>query len=255
MLLKEVIVGSCVYALLKSYSEGIPIVLVEHKSPPVDMRFDHPVCIETLNTLEVSDAWSMLKFLCSMRGLIVNPDTIDSLRIEKNNIGSRNIRIQFEECHLFPTQTVRTDLDISKVEHEDLYKTMDFMRLKFCNVTNIDTIFPKESFIKLIRCFGKKEVVAVCNLSREQLTNFDYSDTIVRFASQKELLKDERLHRPITRGESRRNPNLEVIERKVISLKEVVYRSSRKVKYYDRQKRDDILKTYRRDNSSIQSPI
>tara|TARA_R110001583_G_scaffold15480_20_gene63663 strand:- start:1276 stop:2031 length:756 start_codon:yes stop_codon:yes gene_type:complete len=251
MLLEDVIVGSCIHALLKSYLEGIPVVLVDHEIPPVDMTFDHPIQIETLNTLEVGDAWSMLKFLCSMRGLIVNPDSLDFLRIEKNSIGFKGTSIEFKKCHLFPSQSIRADLDIRKIEHEDLYKTMDFMRLKFCNVTNIDTIFPEESFVKMIRCFGKKEVVAVCNLTKEQLTNFDYSDTIVRFVSQKELLKDERLHRPITRGESRRNPNLEVIERRVIPLEEVVYRNNKKVKYYDRQKRDDILKTYRRDNSSI----
>lgn len=251
MLLEDVIVGSCIHALLKSYSENIPVVLVDHEIPTVDMVFDHPIQVETLSTLEVGDAWSMLKFLCSMRGLIVNPDTLDFLRIEKNNIRFRGTSVEFKKCHLFPSQSIRTDLDIRKIEHEDLYKTMDFMRLKFCNVTNIDTIFPKESFVELIRCFGKKEVVAVCNLTKEQLTNFDYSDTIVRFVSQKELLKDDRLHRPITRGESRRNPNLEVIERRVIPLEEVVYKSNKKVKYYDRQKRDDILKTYRRDNSSI----
>jgi|14_taG_2_1085336.scaffolds.fasta_scaffold01384_2 hypothetical protein len=255
MLLSDVIVGSCIHALLKSYSEGTPIVLVDYESPSVDKRFEHPIRIETLNTLEVVDAWSMLKFLCSMRGLIINPDALDFLRIEKNNIGFRGTSLEFEKCHLFPSRTIKTDLDIRKIEHENLYKTMDFMRLKFCNVTNIDTIFPKESFIDLIRCFGKKEVVAVCNLTKEQLTNFDYSDTIVRFASQKELLKDERLHRPITRGESRRNPNLEVIERRVTPLEEVVYKSSKKVKYYDRQKRDDILKAYRRNSSSIQSPV
>ena len=251
MLLEEVIVGSCVHALVKAYSESIPIVLVDQSEPDVDVVFDHPVRVETLNTTEVVDAWSMLKFLCSMRGLVINPDTLDFLRVEKNNIGFRDTSIEFKKCHLFPSQNIRTDLDIHKVEHEDLYKTMDFMRLKFCNVTNIDTIFPKESFVKLIRCFGKKEVVAVCNLTKEQLTNFDYSDTIVRFVSQKELLKDERLHRPITRGESRRNPNLEVIERRVTPLEEVVYRSNEKVEYYDRLKRDDILKAYRRDNSSI----
>lgn len=251
MLLEDVIVGSCIHALLKSYSDNIPIVLVDHEVPSVDMTLDHPIRVETLNTSEVDDAWSMLKFLCSMKGLIINPHSLDFLRIEKNNLGFRGAAVEFGKCHLFPSQTIRADLDIRKVEHEDLYKTMDFMRLKFCNVTNIDTIFPKESFIKLIRCFGKKEVVAVCNLTKEQLTNFDYSDTIVRFVSQKELLKDERLHRPITRGESRRNPNLEVIERRVTSLEEVVYKSNKKVKYYDRQKRDDILKAYRRDSSSI----
>ena len=210
MLLEEVIVGSCVHALVKAYSESVPIILVDQSEPDVDVVFDHPVRVETLNTTEVVDAWSMLKFLCSMRGLVINPDTLDFLRMEKNNIGFRDTSIEFKKCHLFPSQNIRTDLDIHKAEHEDLYSGI-----------------------------------------RTSTPNFDYSDTIVRFVSQKELLKDERLHRPITRGESRRNPNLEVIERRVTPLEEVVYRSNEKVEYYDRQKRDDILKAYRRDNSSI----
>lgn len=255
MSLDDIIVGSCFTALLKSYSENMPIVLVDHKIPTVDMTLDYPIQIETLNTIEVSDAWSMLKFICSMRGLIVNPRGLNFVRLEGNTIRFDKGKLEFNKCHLFPVAGLNADLNILKIKGENLYKTMDFMRLKFCNVTNIDTIFPKETFIKLIRCFGKKEVVAISNLTKEQLTNFDYSDTIVRFISQKELLKDERLHRPITRGESRRNPNLEVVERMVIPLEEVIYKSSKKVRYYDRQKRNDILKTYRRNSAGIESSI
>ena len=63
MSLDDIIVGSCFTALLKSYSENMPIVLVDHKIPTVDMTLDYPIQIETLNTIEVSDAWSMLKFI------------------------------------------------------------------------------------------------------------------------------------------------------------------------------------------------
>ena len=85
--------------------------------------------------------------------------------------------------------------------------------------------------------------------------DFDYSDTIVRFISEKELLKDKRLYRPkisLVR-DARRNPKLTVVERRVSSLEETVYKSSKKVKYYDRKKRNDILKAYRRNHPSFKS--
>lgn len=255
MFLEDVIVGSCPYALLKSYAEKIPIVIDRYGSPDIDLEFKKQISIESLKTKSMADSWSMLKFLLSMEGLVVNPGQLEYLRIEDNALSFRNTTINFRKCHLFPSSVAKTELDVLRIENQDIYKTSDFMRLKFCNASNIDSIFPKDTFIDAIKCYGKKDVLAISTLSKEQLTNFDYSDTIVRFISEKELLKDERLHRPKISSvrEDRRNPKLTVIERRVVSLEETVYKSSKKVKYYDRKKRNDILKAYRRNHSGFKS--
>ena len=255
MLLDSVVVGCGFHSLLKSYTEKIPMVLVNHDSPTVDSKLPNTFHIENLSTTRELEAWQMLKFLCSMEGLIVNPNPLSFVRMEDNTLRFDTGHIQFKKCHLFSCPNLKTDLSVVRVDNDDFFKVLDFMRLKICNVSNIDTIFPKDTFIDKIECFGKKEVVAVSTLSREQLTTFDYSDTIVRFITQKVLLSSDGLHRPLISKDSerRRNPILTVLERRVTPISETVYRSSKKVKYYDRKKRDDIFKAYCRDNTCIQS--
>jgi len=253
MLLDSVVVGRGFHSLLKSYTEKIPMVLVNHDSPTIDLKLSDTFHIENLSTVRELEAWQMLKFLCSMEGLIVNPNPLSYLRMEEDTLRFNGGHIQFKKCHLFSCPDLKTDLPIVRIDNDDLYRVLDFMRLKICNASNIDTIFPKDTFIDKIECFGKKEVVAVSTLSKEQLTTFDYSDTIVRFITQKVLLSSNGLHRPLISKDSerRRNPILTVLERSVVPISETVYRSSRKVKYYDRKKRDDIFKAYCRDNTCI----
>jgi len=257
MLLEDVIVGSCAHALLKSYSEGIPIILTSFDGPTLDLEFSDSVHIENLATTRQIEAWQMLKFLCSMKGLIVNPTQLSYLRLEDGMARFKDTEVIFSKCHLFPSANIKCELNVLRTEQEGLFKILDFMRLKSCSVSNIDTITPKDTFIRQVKCFGKKEVVAVSLLSREQLTDFEYSDTIVRFITQKILLGNKELHRPLISKESasRRNPALTVLERRVLSVSEVVYGSSKKVRYYDRKKRDDIFKAYCRNNPCIKGEL
>jgi len=99
--LEEVVVGGCAYALLKSYVSHAPIVLVSSKHPTVDLKFDKAITVEQLTTVSHSEAWSMLKFLCSMRGLVVNCQDLEYVGVKENQIQFRNTTIEFERCHLF----------------------------------------------------------------------------------------------------------------------------------------------------------
>jgi len=255
MFLKKVIVGSCEYSLLKSYSERIPIVLVDYEPPTFDVKFEAPITVESLTTDSAAEVWYILKFLCSMSGLMVNPVSLEYLRLEGNNINFRGCDIEFESCSLFPSSKVKTDLNILRVENEDLHRVIDIMRLKFCNVSKVKPIHPEDTFIELLECFNKRDVIAVSKLTKEQLTNFDYSDTIVRFTAEKILLNNEDIHRPLINklSPATRKPRLDVLERKVLPLAETVYEDTDKVTYYDWQKRQNTVKTYCGNNTSIKS--
>ena len=156
---------------------------------------------------------------------------------------------------MFPHSVVKTDLNIARIEHENQYKIIDFMRLKFCNASNLVSIFPKEGFISRIESIGKKDIFSLCYLNKEQLTDFDYSDTMARFIVEKLFQDNEGIYRPLIAKDrsSRRKPKLEVLERKVLSIEEVVYKSTKRVRFYDGKKRSDIIKAYSRDCPSIQS--
>jgi hypothetical protein len=105
-----------------------------------------------------------------------------------------------------------------------MYKTVDFLRLKFCDATNLGSIFPKDTFIDTIKSIAKKDLIAVSFLEKENLNSFDYSDTIVRMITEKLLLDSDRIVRPSVgrHSNSLRKPKLEVIKRDVFPLEEVV---------------------------------
>lgn len=253
MLLEQLVVGSCVSALLKSYVEGIPIVVENHDIDELGTALQHPLTVEQVTTSNSSELCSVLKFILAMRGLVVNPHSVDFLRLEEDKLHSRNLDIQFGKCHLFPTQNLKSDLEVRKVQDEGIFEVMDFMKVRTGSVIDKVTIYPSNSFIDSIGLLDTKSIVAISRLSKEQLTNFDYSDTIVRFLCQKELSESKHINRPIIRKESsaRRHLKLEVVSREVTCLEEVVFKSTKKVKYYDRKKRNDIIEAYRRHSSGI----
>ena len=254
MKIKEVIVGGCVHALIKCYMDSTPIVLTSTKRPTIDLKFNKTIEVEQLRTERHSEAWSMLKFLCAMRGLIVNHQDLDYVRVDQDKVSFRGGDIEYKKCHLFPDSAIKTGLEIVRTDNENQYKIIDFMRLKFCDASNLVPVLPKDTFISLIESTGKKELYSLSYLKKEQLTDFDYSDTMVRFIVQKLLLNNEGVHRPLIHkgSEARRIPKLEVTERLVIPMEEVVYGSTKKIKFYDREKRSDIIKTYSRDNPSLE---
>ena len=253
--LDEVIVGQCVFALLKSYSEQIPIVLPKHQQPTVDLKFERSIKIEQLVTVSHSEAWSMLKFLCGLRGLIVNYNDLEYIKILDNRVELKGLEIEFNKCHIFPDDAIKPDLEIVSTVGQNSYKIIDFMRLKFCDASNLVSFFPSDTFISRIESTGKKDLYSVSYLTKEQLTDFDYSDTMVKFIVQKLLVEREDIHRPLIHkgSESRRIPKLEVLDRVVVPMMEIIYKSTKKIKFYDRKKRINIIKAYRRHCTSIES--
>ena len=257
MKIEQVVVGGCVYALMKSYTDTLPIVLTSNCKPTIDLKFESNITIEQLQTDKHIEAWLMLKFLCGMRGLIINANSLEYVKVSEDLISFNNVEIEFSKCHLFPDSVIKNELEIISIEDENLYKILDFMRLKFCDASNLVPVFPKEVFISTIEATSKKELYALSYLTKEQLTDFEFSDTMARFIVERELQQRTDLHRPliVKNGTARRKPKLEVMDRVVLQMQELVYKSTKKVKFYDRKKRSNIIETYSRDNTSFQSSV
>ena len=249
------IIGDHVSALIKSYTDKIPIIMPSYIPPSIDLQYESDFNVAQLSTRSHTESWYMLKFLCAMEGLVINPDRLESVRVVEDQIYYRGNDLCFEKCHIFPGKEIKIDLDVKQYLDENKFKIIDFMRLKFCDASKLGCILLKSHKIFKIQSIGKKEIYAVSFLEKEDLTNFDYSDTMVRFIVEKTLLENKNLHRPLIRqdSDSRRIPKLEVVERRVIPLKETVYKSTKRTKYYDHKKRNDIIKAYCRHNTSIKS--
>lgn len=249
----QLIVGHCIESLIKSYSENKKIVLTSFDAPSFVDNFENPLLIEGQSYANISDAWSILRFLLSMRGLIVNPKDLFSVRIESSSLFFNNKKVNFKKCHLFPSAKTKVDLEIKTILNKELYRVLDIMRLPFCSVNNMKKMSIPDTFIDEVRFYGKKRIVCISKLTKNQLNSFDYSDTMSRIYTEKELLKQTELVRPLispTRG--MRKPKPVVLDRIVLPLEEVVYISTKRIKYYERTDRDNIIKTYRRNNTSCE---
>lgn len=251
MKLSEVIVGNCIESLLKSYTENKKIILTSFNAPHFVDDFEQPIIIEDQQYTNISDAWNFLRFIVSLRGLVVNPKDVFSVRIESNFVSFSAQKVEFEKCHLFPSSKVKCDLDIRQVKNEDLFKVLDIMKLPFCNVENVTTQKIDNSFIDHVKFYGKKKIVCVSYLTKKQLNDFDYSDTMSRIYVEKHLLECEDIIRPlISPSRGMRKPKPVVLERVVLSMREDIYTSTDEILYYEHKDRDNIIKTYCRNNSS-----
>tara|TARA_Y100001954_G_C15734193_1_gene564893 strand:+ start:162 stop:938 length:777 start_codon:yes stop_codon:yes gene_type:complete len=253
---RDVIVGSCFDSILKSYTENKKIILTRFDPPHYVDVFDKKYIIEKQFFHRVSDAWSFIKFMISMRGLVINPESPFSVRVQGDRVYFDRHEVHFHRCHLFTDQKVKVDLEVSSIENENMYRVLDIMKLHFCSVEdmNMTSIRIEDSYIDEVRFFGKKEIICISYLDREQLNSFDYSDTMTRFHVEKALLSEGGLRRPLispTRGP--RKPKPYVTERIVEPLKQTIYKSTKRIKYYGRENSFDIVKTRSGYNTSIRT--
>lgn len=241
-------------SLLLSYTESMKILLTDFNAPNFVDDLKYPIIIEGEKFTNMSEAWSFLRFLLGMRGMIINPKEPYSVRLEDNTVRHGNYSVEFKKCHLFPNSKLKADLSVKKVVNPDLHRVMDYMRLTHCNCEKMTTMKVPGSHIDEVRFFGKKDIVAISYLNSEQLTNFDFSDTISKIYVEKALLNEQGLIRPLispTRGP--RKPKPIVMERSVTLCEEKIYKSSKKVKYYGPKIRNNILKTHSRHSTSCRS--
>ena len=233
-----------------SYVKNMKIVLTSFSEPHFAEEFDQPISIEGQELSSVSDAWSLLRFLVSMNGLVINPKEVYSVRIESSQLSFGGKVIDFEKCHLFPSDKIKVDLKIKKVLNRDMYRVVDVMRLPFCNAQKLTKLRIDNCFIDEVKFYGKKRIACISELSKNQLNDFDYSDTMSKLYLEKQLLLEDDLIRPlISPSRGMRKPKPVVLERIVQPLEEVVYKSTKTVKYYDNKNRDIIIETYRRHNT------
>lgn len=254
MKLGNIIVGHSLAALLKSYDTGYPIVLTRFSSPYMYDTSDCPIMLEAQEFRFFSDAWNFVRFLVAMRGLVINPREVDQVRITDQEVVFGRNMVEYETCHLFYNDRVTTNLEIKKVLNKGIYRATDVMRLPFCNVENLDSMKVMGSFIEEVRFFGKKKIVCTSFLTRDQLNNFDYSDTMSRFFVEKALLKEPGLIRPLispTRGP--RNPKPVVLDRYVESWEQTIFKKDKRIRYYDSKNSFNIIKAHCRDNTGSKS--
>ena len=180
-------------AFLQSYQNNVPLV-INKLSPP--HRF------ETFKSFNSLDLWNRLFFILSTSALNLVGDKARNIRIKGNEIsvstsGARVLKAEFEKLIIFDDENV-SGLPLPARENED-FIILDWIIARSCEKhahESLSTDAPlvnKLYFYPTERQDGHhpeiKDLVAISHLNKQQLNDFEYSDTYAKFKAMKMLKK------------------------------------------------------------------
>jgi len=208
----ELVVGNSLEAVSYSYLNGRPLILNSVKKPHFFDFFDagvdlskYPIEIVEYEMIGLDNTkivgaskleiWENLVFCLSMSGMNPVTDKVYSMRIEDNNLlkvttkDSRVLRFKFDKLRIFDTENM-AGLESSKEVNK--FKVVDWINVRSGMKHEYDYFETKDDFVKEVYFYPsqrtgagekdeRKDLVAVSYLTKEQLNDFEYSDTYVKF--------------------------------------------------------------------------
>jgi len=215
--LDEVAIGSGLNAAAYSYISSVPLIINRSKSPFEHEYLSPKVALSkvglnnipsTLKTptgehevgLSEFDAWRYVVYMLSLGGLCSLADRTESIRIQGEQVvvtssSSRVLRINFKKLLIFDPEGVEGLSEAVKIH--DRVSVYDWINVRSGMVHDYDRIESSSDFVKYIHFYpsdrvdgnhDRKDLVAVSNMSEEDLKDYRYSDTYVRF-KVKEMMK------------------------------------------------------------------
>ena len=178
----EVVVGGSVSAHAYAFLNSKPVVFTTVKKPYFFDAADHTF------------PWENLVFALNLSGLIPCADNITKLRIDEDNIlkavtqNSRLIKFKFDELRIFDDENVE-GLPVPTKE-EQQYRVLDWINVKSGMTHEYDILETEDDFVNKVYFYpslrdsmplNKKDAVALSFLCKDQINQFEYSDTYVRF--------------------------------------------------------------------------
>lgn len=211
---EKIILGGSIESLVYAYKTGIPIILVDPQPPFVFDYLDPEISFKELgiddnialksNSGEVVFGpnklriWQKLLFLLSLSGKVIYGDTTRSVRIEENTLyvsldRVKNKKVEFGSLVVFSDENV-IGLDSFKKKVIKKSIVYDWVNIKSGGTHEYDIFLFDDDFVRDVyfypskrnRNTKQKDLVAVSYLTDEELIDFSYSDTYVKF----KLLQD-----------------------------------------------------------------
>ena len=187
----ELIIGSNINALMHCFQSECKLVYTRATPPSI---IDKSIF---LNDQEYNaiDLWKRLYFLLSVSGKIIFSDKVEGLRLEDDNINiftkrARKYTQSYDKFYIYDDYQVHGVSHLEKEERENIYTVYDWfavrsgMKHEF-NVLKGDDGFVKELvFYPSERIDGNhdyKDAVGISYLTKEQLSDYDFSDVSARF--------------------------------------------------------------------------
>jgi len=195
-----------------------------------------------------------------------------AIRIEDKNTlkaithNSRFARFSFNELVIFDEENIAGVSNKLIKQAEKKYKVVDWMYIKSGKQQKIDYFKTGDDFVNEIYLypsdrisgnnFKYKDAVAISYLSEDQLKDFEYSDTYVRFKTLK--IFKEAGFRGRRNGRSKENPDLykyyalrvETVKREFFKLGRNIYEDDENIKF-NYQTTEELLELKPTENSQL----
>ena len=192
----SIVVGGCIRALLYAFFHELPVVFTKPDPP---FRFDpFPDCdvgklgLESRERTQL-EIWERLVFLLGMAGNLPVVHDDNKLRVSENTLtvtsGNTATKFNFNKLVIFDDKQVK---GLPRVEREEKEKNrvIDWVNVRSgCSHDIPYLVDDKGLFVKEIIFYptdrsdnkSHKDLVAISHLTDQQLQDFDFSDTMVRF--------------------------------------------------------------------------
>tara|TARA_R110000824_G_scaffold127021_3_gene286916 strand:- start:340 stop:1017 length:678 start_codon:yes stop_codon:yes gene_type:complete len=152
---------------------------------------------EEFEKVSVKSAWGLLYAHLMLQGRIIGGDSVRAIGLKEENmivVCDSNIinKIKFDKAYIFSDEKI-TGLPPTKKE-VDLYRVVDYIRPVYLRIKDTDSIYTKDNFVAELHVIKEHatapvKLYSVSNLKKEDLTNFDSSDTMVRFKCESLLVE------------------------------------------------------------------
>ena len=216
--LEEVVIGSGLNAAAYSYIKNVPLILnsagspfeFDYLDPEADLdKIGLKNIRKELNTpdgvrpvgLPKVDAWRYVVYLLSLGGLCPLADKTEAIRVDEDRLtvttaSSRVIKLEFDKLIVFDDKNVH-GLPALPRESGRL-KVIDWINVRSGMKHEFDQIETTSDFVKCIHFYpseridgdsDKKDAVAISYMLEEELNDYKYSDTYVKF-KVRELMKN-----------------------------------------------------------------
>jgi len=201
MHLGSIVIGYCLESVLYAISQGSYHVQSCNLRP---LFFEKTGDFSIFGQNSTKTIWQRLKYYNGLIAKNLDYENLSSIRISGNTIKFFDTSLAdeytFDHCHIFDTCKVLHENDI-KSYHDQTYRVLDDFKVSRISPRNSGkTSFSTgDNFVKNVYMYNSgrvegtshvTDVVCVSTLKRQDLHNFDYSDTMAKFKLRDFLSKN-----------------------------------------------------------------
>jgi hypothetical protein len=197
MLLGNVVIGHSMESVLFAYVNNYYHLQSSNFYP---LFFEEDKGFSLFGTSNKKEIWTKIKIMLGFLSLNIDYPEVKQIRIQDNIIKAFDdnllIDFEFEKCYIFNTMNISHENKIMKAAKEKYEVIDDFKVNRLGYSGELDPVFTKDDFMSEVyfynsmRIDGSKYITDIATkstLTKEQLYNFDYSDTMMMFKLTKQL--------------------------------------------------------------------